>query len=180
MIRTRNGRIRPWIVVFLFVVLAPMLTGCYGNFQATRAIYKWNGEVSDEKVVRSAVMWGFLILPVYYIGGLADVFVLNPLEYWKGAKIRIGSGTDPKGTTVTLEPSANGRDTVMTVSRDGAVLTKSTLVRTPDSGIEVRDTDGRLAGRVLRAPDGGLRVTDASGLTLRTITPTELASARAK
>jgi len=178
MLRTRNGRIRPWIILSLLVAIAPVLTGCYGNFQATKAIYKWNGEVSDEKVVRSVVMWGLLILPVYYIGGLADVFVLNPLEYWKGAKIELGSGTDAKSTTVALEPSANGRETVMTVSRDGAVLAKSTLVRTSDSEFEVRDTEGRLAGKMLRAPDGSLRLTDASGLTLRTITATELASAR--
>lgn len=180
MFRTRNGRIRPWIVLILFVALAPMLTGCYGNFQATRSIYKFNGDVSDQKLVRSVVMWVLLILPVYYIGGLADVFVLNPIDYWKGTKINVGSRTDAKGTTVALEPSANGRETVMTVSRDGAVLAKSTLVRTSDSEIEVRDADGRLAGKMLRATDGGLCLTDASGLTLRTITATELASARAK
>jgi len=47
--------------------------GATGRFQATRAVYRWNGEVSDDKLVRSAVMWGLLILPVYYVGGLADL-----------------------------------------------------------------------------------------------------------
>ena len=84
MFRTKSGRIRPWIALMLLAVLAPVFTGCYGNFQATKAVYKWNAEVSDEKIVRSVVMWGLLILPVYYIGGLADVFVLNPIEYWSG------------------------------------------------------------------------------------------------
>jgi len=178
MFRTRNGRIRPWIILILLVGIAPVLTGCYGNFQATKAVYKFNGDVSDQKLVRSIVMWVFLIVPVYKLGAVVDILVLNPIEYWKGTKIDIGSGPDAKSTTVALEPSVNGRETVMTVSRDGAVLAKSTLVRTSDSEIEVRDTDGRLAGKMLRAPDGSLRVTDASGLTLRTITATELASAR--
>ncbi len=180
MFRSKSGRTRPWIVLTLLVAIAPVFTGCYGTFQATRAIYKWNGEVSDEKVVRSVVMWGLMILPVYYIGGLADVLVLNPLEYWNGTKITVGSAHDAKGTTVALEPSANGRGTVMTLSRNGEVFAKSTLVRTSDTELEVRDTDGRLAGKMLRAPDGGLRLVDASGLTLRTITATELASAEAR
>jgi hypothetical protein len=109
MFRSRNGRIRPWIVLILFVVLAPMLTGCYGNFQATKSIYKFNGEVSDDKLVRSVVMWGLLILPVYHIAGLADVLVLNPIEYWSGTKINVGGGTDAKGTTVAMYPAEKAR-----------------------------------------------------------------------
>lgn len=180
MFRSTNGRIRSWIVLILFVAMAPMLTGCYGRFQATRSIYRFNGDVSDEKLVRSVVMWVLLIVPVYEIGALVDVFVLNPIDYWSDTRIDIGSGPDAKGTTVALEPSANGREAVMTVSRDGAVLAKSTLVRTSDSEIEVCDTDGRLAGKILRAPDGGLRLTDARGQTLRTIAAAKLASARAE
>jgi len=96
MFRTRNGRIRPWIALMLVALLAPVFAGCYGNFQATKSIYKFNGEVSEDKVVQSVVMWGLLILPVYYIGGLADVIVLNPIEYWSGTKIKVGSKPDAK------------------------------------------------------------------------------------
>ena len=109
MFRTKSGRIRPWIVLILLVAIAPVFTGCYGNFQATKSIYKFNGEVSNDKLVRSVVMWGFMILPVYYIGGLADVFVLNPIEYWGGTKVNVGSGTDAKATTVAVGPAAKAR-----------------------------------------------------------------------
>jgi hypothetical protein len=100
---------RPWIALMLVALLAPVFTGCYGNFQATRSIYKFNGEVSEDKVVRSVVMWGLLILPVYYIGGLADVFVLNPIEYWSGTKINVGSAPDTKGTAVAMNPVEEAR-----------------------------------------------------------------------
>lgn len=180
MFRTRHGRIRPWIVLILLVAMVPMFTACYGRFQATRSIYRFNGDVSDQKLVRSVVMWVLLILPVYEIGALVDVFVLNPIDYWKGTRIDLGSRTDANGTTVALVPSGDGREAVLTLSRNGEVLAKSTLVRTSDSEIEVRDTDGRLVGRMLRAADGSLRLTDASGLTLRTMAAAELASARAK
>ena len=105
MFRTKSGRIRPWIVLALLVAIAPVFTGCYGNFQATKSIYKFNGEVSEDKVVRSAVLWGFLILPVYEIGALADLIVLNPIEYWQGTKINIGNATDARGETVAMNPA---------------------------------------------------------------------------
>jgi len=67
--------------------------------------YRWNGEVSDDKLVRSAVMWGFLILPVYYVGGLADLVVLNPLDYWQGVKDRGGQRARRDGTTLAADPT---------------------------------------------------------------------------
>ena len=109
MFRTKSGRIRPWVVLALLVAMVPVFTGCYGNFQATKSIYKFNGEVSDDKLVRSVVMWGLLILPVYYIGGLADVIVLNPIEYWNGTKINVGSKPDTKSTTVAMHPAEQAR-----------------------------------------------------------------------
>jgi hypothetical protein len=180
MFRIMNGRFRPWIVLLLFVVLAPMLTGCYGSFQATHSVYRFNGDVSHQKFVRSVVMWVLMIVPVYELGVVVDVFVLNPLEYWKGTQINLGKGTDANGATVALAPSAGGREADLTLSRHGQLLTRATLVRVSDSEIEVRDTDGRLAGKVLRPAEGGLRLTDAEGQTIRTIAAAELASARAK
>jgi hypothetical protein len=112
MFRTMNRRGRAWILLVLFVALAPLLTGCYGRFQTTRSIYKWNAEVSDDKLVRSVVMWGLLVVPVYSIGGLADVVVLNPIDYWQGTKIEVGSKPDAKGTTVTLAPVKTTASTV--------------------------------------------------------------------
>ncbi len=112
MFRTKEGRVRRWATLVLPLALASLLAGCYGRFQTTRAIYKWNGEVSDDKLVRSAVMWGLIILPVYYVGGLADLIVVNPLEYWKGARIELGSPPDAEGTAVALATNEKARDAI--------------------------------------------------------------------
>ena len=45
--------------------IAPMTVGCYGKFPLTRAVYRINGNVSDNAFVQSAVFWLFVIVPVY-------------------------------------------------------------------------------------------------------------------
>ena len=40
--RRRDGRLHGWCVVLMAIVLIPILTGCYGNFKATRAVYRFN------------------------------------------------------------------------------------------------------------------------------------------
>lgn len=135
MFRTKNGRGRAWIVLVLFAALAPMLTGCFGRFQATRSIYKFNREVSDDKLIRSVVMWGLLILPVYYVGGLADLIVLNPIEYWQGTKIEVGSVPDAKGPAVAMDPNANARDAVFALVQKGQALGESRFGTIPAAGM---------------------------------------------
>jgi hypothetical protein len=69
------------------------LTSCIGSFQLTSKLLNWNKSVGD-KFVNELVFVAFWILPVYEISGLADIIVLNSIEFW--------SGTNPvaKGTKV--------------------------------------------------------------------------------
>jgi uncharacterized lipoprotein YehR (DUF1307 family) len=69
------------IVVLMLVVF--MLSGCFGNFALTRRVYKMNQSVGS-KWANTAVMWVFMILPVYQACGFLDVVVLNTIEFWSG------------------------------------------------------------------------------------------------
>jgi hypothetical protein len=60
-------------------------SGCFGRFSLTRAIYGFNEGVSGNRVVQSLVMWGLLILPVYELGALVDIIILNPIEFFTGS-----------------------------------------------------------------------------------------------
>lgn len=75
----RNGLLLSCV---LFTALA---ASCYGPFNATRSLYKWNGEVTDSKWGNEAVFLGLAILPVYGIFMLGDAIIFNSLEFW-GAK----------------------------------------------------------------------------------------------
>jgi uncharacterized protein DUF3332 len=70
--------------MFLVATLAGItLTGCYGKFALTRKIYQVNGTVQD-KYLRSALTWVFIIAPVYEVATLADFIAFNTIEFWSG------------------------------------------------------------------------------------------------
>lgn len=73
--------------VFLSVALAALIcssmTSCMGKFALTRNLYAWNDQVSN-KFVNEIVFVAFWILPVYEVCGLADLLVLNTIEFWSG------------------------------------------------------------------------------------------------
>ena len=67
----------------LLAFLCSSLTSCMGKFALTRNLYSWNNQVSN-KFINEIVFVAFWILPVYEVCALADLFVLNTIEFWSG------------------------------------------------------------------------------------------------
>lgn len=90
-------------------------TSCIGKFQLTRNLLDWNKNISG-KFVNELVFIALCIIPVYEISALADVLVLNSIEFWSGSN-PLAAGTkvidgkdgryivecDGKGYTITSE-----------------------------------------------------------------------------
>ncbi|MDR0962658.1 MAG: DUF3332 domain-containing protein [Mediterranea sp.] len=70
-------------------LVALMLTGtvlfssCIGSFGLTSKLLDWNNNIG-EKFVNELVFLACCIVPVYEISVLADVLVLNTIEFWTG------------------------------------------------------------------------------------------------
>lgn len=58
-------------------------TSCIGSFNLTNKLLTWNKSI-DNKFVNELVFVAFWILPVYEVSGLADLLVLNSIEFWSG------------------------------------------------------------------------------------------------
>ncbi len=157
------GRPRAWVVGLLLAALIPAMIGCYGSFPITKIIYDFNGKVSDSKLAQSVVFWLFVILPVYNIAVIGDAVIFNLIEFWTGAKPAQARVVQPDGSELTLAPSADGGHAVMTLSRDGRVLSKATFVRVAADRFEVRDASGRAVGRVERTAEGRLLLSRGDG-----------------
>lgn len=72
--------------VFLLMLLAavtPSLSGCFGKFALTRKVYELNASVHD-RYLRNVVTWAFLLVPVYWVSGVVDLFIFNTIEFWGG------------------------------------------------------------------------------------------------
>ncbi len=102
-----RGKIAKAVVLVTLLTFTGAASGCYGGFNLTRSLLKWNGNirVSDDKgvngVVRSAVMVVLWAVPVYEIAILADALIVNTMEFW--------TGTNP--VQVNAEPTIRTVDT---------------------------------------------------------------------
>lgn len=89
------------------------LSSCIGSFRLTSSVMKWNNQVGS-KFLNEVVFFAFWVLPVYEVTALADVLVLNSIEFWSGRNpltastriVNVDSETyliacDGKGYTVT-------------------------------------------------------------------------------
>ncbi|MCM1319033.1 MAG: DUF3332 domain-containing protein [Muribaculaceae bacterium] len=68
-----------------------MFSSCIGQFALTHKVLDWNETVGN-KFVNELVFIAFWVLPVYEITSLADLLVINSIEFWSGSN-PIAQGT---------------------------------------------------------------------------------------
>lgn len=58
---------------------------CIGSFSLTNKVLTWNRHVNN-KFVNELVFFAFWVLPVYEVTAIADLLVINSIEFWSGNK----------------------------------------------------------------------------------------------
>lgn len=144
-----------------------LTTSCIGSFALTNKLLAWNQQVGS-KFVNELVFFAFWILPVYEVSSLADVLVLNSIEFWsgnnpvaRGTKVIDGQDgrylveCDGKGYTITSENDKSvvrldfdDKDNSWSVNFDGTSHKFMTFV--DDSHVK------------MIAPDGGSQIVELS------------------
>lgn len=61
-----------------------MMQSCIGSFALFNKVKAWNDHVGD-KFVNELVFVAMWILPVYELSFVADLFILNTIEFWSGS-----------------------------------------------------------------------------------------------
>jgi hypothetical protein len=61
-----------------------LFSSCIGSFGLSNRLLEWNKNI-DSKFVNELVFIAFWIIPVYEVAALADVLVLNSIEFWSGS-----------------------------------------------------------------------------------------------
>lgn len=104
------------------VLVCAMLSGsvlfssCIGSFGLWNSLKDWNQGVSN-KFVNELIFLAFHIVPVYEVAYLADILVLNSIEFWSGS-----SPVASIGEVKTVQ-GENGEYLVKT-NEDGYTITK--------------------------------------------------------
>lgn len=59
------------------------LQSCIGSFALTNKVLSWNNQVGS-KFLNELVFFAFWVLPVYEVTSIADLIVINSIEFWSG------------------------------------------------------------------------------------------------
>lgn len=71
------------VALVLTLGLSMLSSSCIGKFALTNKVLAWNRQVGS-KFVNEVVFFAFWFLPVYEVTALADVVVINAIEFWSG------------------------------------------------------------------------------------------------
>lgn len=71
------------VAVVLSLAASLTLSSCLGSFALSNKVLNWNRQVGD-KFVNELVFVALWILPVYELSFLADMTVINSIEFWSG------------------------------------------------------------------------------------------------
>lgn len=114
---------KKYLSVALVVALAGsmMFSSCIGSFSLTNKLLDWNNNISS-KFVNELVFIAFCIVPVYEVAALADVLVINSIEFWSGSN-PVAQGTkviDGKDGRYLVE--CDGKGYTIKSEIDGSVV----------------------------------------------------------
>lgn len=79
------NRIKKSVSVLLAAVVLSMTTSCYGDMALTKNVWQWNDSAVSNKFLKSLLMVGMIIIPVYGVCVFVDVVIFNLIEFWGGS-----------------------------------------------------------------------------------------------
>jgi hypothetical protein len=164
------------LVVFAFTAL----TGCYGKFPLTHAIYKLNGDITDEKIIHQIFFWGFLIIPIYEIAILGDIIILNLIEFWTGENIKVSLNFEQNSTEVALKTAENGQEATLSVTSKHNSTHNVRFVRVSDTKCQIQDANGKVVGSVITHENGDITMTNRDGSVISTLTAAQITAMKSK
>jgi hypothetical protein len=139
---------RIMFVLTCFVIISS--GGCYGSFPLTNVIYKFNGEVSDNTIVQSLVMWLMIIIPVYDVAMIGDVLILNLIEFIEGKEVDLSFQERENGTMVSFIPSKSGSRAMLRINHADGECQSINFVKSSKNVFTIFDSDKNIAGYVTR------------------------------
>lgn len=92
------------------IISGVLFSSCIGSFSLSNKLLAWNQTI-DNKFVNEVVFVALWIVPVYEISMLADILVLNSIEFWSGENpVQAGIVKQVQGENAiyTVETLENG------------------------------------------------------------------------
>ena len=65
------------------LALGLLSTSCLGPNKTFNSVHDWNNNFSENRWANEAVHLAFWIVPVYGLSLLADIVIVNSIEWWE-------------------------------------------------------------------------------------------------
>jgi len=145
-------RTRRMIAACVLAGFLPLATtGCFGGFELTKKVYRYNKQVSGDKWIREVMFLVLVIVPIYELANLADTLIFNSIEFWTGHNPVLAHNGDSQtlqtaqGTATLTRISENALD-VRVRALDGRE--QHFVMAREGESFAARELDGRLLARV--------------------------------
>jgi len=109
------------VAVALTLCAAMGMQSCIGSFALTNKLLTWNQQVGN-KFVNELVFFAFWILPVYEVTALADILVINSIEFWSGDNPMASGKKVIDGQDGRYLVECDGKGYTITSENDGSVV----------------------------------------------------------
>lgn len=80
--------VKPIAIALIALFSTQLLTSCFGKFSLVRKLYDFNDKLMGNdlvgKLIKSAIFWAMMIVPIYELAGFVDFIILNLIEFWTG------------------------------------------------------------------------------------------------
>lgn len=156
------------LVVYLMIgSMALMSVGCFGSFELTKSVYKWNDSMQG-KWVKELVFLVLNIVPVYDVAAFIDVVILNTVEFWSGKNPMMSTITTDNGTTVAFNKEK--KETTITYGD------KTFVVSYENGKATVKDGSGKTLAYAVSQQDGAMNIVSPDGTVMASYTQDQVAS----
>ena len=132
----------------MLISASVMLSGCLGQNALFNTIQDWNAKASEEKFVNQGISFAFWIVPVYQLTLLADIIILNSVEFWTGTNPVSNKRAKVAGTIERVEDGL-GNEAILTYQADGSVQVEVPRGAQTDHFVLLRE-----GNQVVRVQDG--------------------------
>lgn len=109
------------VAVVLTLMASFTLPSCIGSFALTNKLLGWNKQIGN-KFVNELVFFCFWIIPVYEVTSLADILVLNSIEFWSGSNPVAQGRSVIDGADGRYLVDCDGKGYTITSENDGSVV----------------------------------------------------------
>ena len=130
-------------------------------------LLSWNQQVGS-KFVNELVFFAFWILPVYEVAGLADILVINSIEFWSGSNPMAKGEKVIEGENGRYMVNCDGKGYTIKSEADGSVVRLDFDEADRSWSVNVNDESYKLMTFIddshvaLPTPDGGMTIVELS------------------